>query len=250
MTLLVDVGNSHVKWCWLQSLKRVSSVQHNCDWDNCYQHCFSREKAVAEVFVSCVAGDAAGQALAEWMRRNWHCQPVFVRSELERDGLRNSYDDAMALGTDRWLAMLAAWRQSRRAFCLFDFGTALSVDLVAADGQHQGGWIIAGRKMQLNSFASLSTVGVHPADSRWRGAASTETSAAVCAGANVALLGAVQYLVDYCKSGYGNNIDFYCCGGDIPGAELMPPVDGGYSKQPHLVLRGLAAMVTAGETVA
>lgn len=63
--------------------------------------------------------------------------------------LRNSYAEPATLGIDRWLAMLGARQQSpTRALLVIDAGTAITCDWVAADGQHLGGWIVPGMRLQ------------------------------------------------------------------------------------------------------
>lgn len=56
--------------------------------------------------------------------------------------LRNGYADPHRLGVDRFLALLACAEQAR-ACLLVGVGTALTVDLLAADGRHRGGLIAA-----------------------------------------------------------------------------------------------------------
>lgn len=241
MTLLVDIGNSCVKWCRLGALQEVGVARHHGDWQGCYDLCFSGQEAASGVLASCVAGDAAKQALAEWLELNWGCEAVFAVSERERDGLRNGYDNPEALGVDRWLGMLAAWQQRRRAFCLFDFGTALTIDLVGPDGQHQGGWIVGGREMQLRSFAALPAIGAGRAEAGHDISAGADTWAALSAGANLTILAAVRHLVDYCKALHGDDMDFYFCGGDMPEPGLVDMPENCH-RQPHLVLHGLANM--------
>ncbi len=239
MTLLVDIGNSRIKWCKIDSPQQVMAVQHNGDWSASCDICFAESEPDAEIYISCVAGASARQELAGWLWDKWHSKPVFVDSQRECDGLQNSYDTPAALGVDRWLAMLAAWHKSRRAFCLFDFGTALTVDMVNNNGRHQGGWIVAGRAMQLHSFAAVPTVGAHLGPlPGWDSAAGSSSITALQSGTALSLLAVVQYVVAFCQSRYGGDMDFYCCGGDMPEPKIMPPAPWQY--EPHLVLHGLA----------
>ena len=78
-----------------------------------------------------------------------------VTSELDRIGLKwTSVSTGLAalpvapaypgMGVDRWLALQPVWERLRSAFCLIDCGTATTVDLVDALGEHLGGWIMPG----------------------------------------------------------------------------------------------------------
>lgn len=70
-------------------------------------------------------------------------------------GLQNCYDTPTTLGVDRWLAMLGAMSQyPQQDVLVIDAGTALTIDQVSADGQHQGGWILPGLRMQHKAVTS------------------------------------------------------------------------------------------------
>jgi type III pantothenate kinase len=69
---------------------------------------------------------------------------VFALSRDTAYGLRNGYRDPGQLGVDRWLAMCAAWQKFPGPLCVVDAGTAVTVDIVAADGLHSGGLIVPG----------------------------------------------------------------------------------------------------------
>ncbi|MDT8438452.1 MAG: type III pantothenate kinase [Wenzhouxiangellaceae bacterium] len=49
-----------------------------------------------------------------------------------------------SLGVDRWLALQPPWLEQRRALCVVDCGSALTIDLVDGRGRHHGGWIAPG----------------------------------------------------------------------------------------------------------
>ena len=56
------------------------------------------------------------------------------------------------MGADRWHGMYGAWQLLRGGFAVVDAGTAITVDYVAADGRHIGGYILPGLKMMLRSL--------------------------------------------------------------------------------------------------
>jgi type III pantothenate kinase len=63
-----------------------------------------------------------------------------VHSRREALGLRIAYADPARLGVDRFLALLAA-RALGGAHLLASFGSALTVDLLDAEGRHRGGLV-------------------------------------------------------------------------------------------------------------
>ena len=61
----------------------------------------------------------------------------------------SSYQQPQTLGVDRWLAMLGAQLLfPAKNVLIVDAGTAVTVDWMDNKGQHGGGWIIPGLKMQ------------------------------------------------------------------------------------------------------
>ena len=93
----------------------------------------------APVWWSSVAADALSARVAgvlaehgRWVER--------VETRREALGLRIAYADPARLGVDRFLALLAA-RGEGGAHLLVSFGSAITVDLLDAGGQHRGGMI-------------------------------------------------------------------------------------------------------------
>lgn len=59
-------------------------------------------------------------------------------------GVHNGYRDYQRLGLDRWLALVAGYRIAGGACLVLDLGTAVTSDLVDANGRHLGGYICPG----------------------------------------------------------------------------------------------------------
>jgi type III pantothenate kinase len=59
-------------------------------------------------------------------------------------GVSNGYRDYRRLGLDRWLAILGGYELAGKACLVLDLGTAITADLVDADGRHLGGYICPG----------------------------------------------------------------------------------------------------------
>ena len=76
----------------------------------------------------------------------------FARSQAWAAGVRNAYAEPERLGVDRWLAMLAGFAEVGGAVCVLDCGSAITADLVDADGDHRGGYIVPGLAMMRASL--------------------------------------------------------------------------------------------------
>ena len=96
------------------------------------------------------------------------------------------------MGVDRWLAMLAANVHNEGALCVIDAGTAVTVDLVSAEGAHEGGYILPGADLMRRALSSeTDRIQVGALETPRIGPGNT-TKACVTAGSWRAVIGAVQ----------------------------------------------------------
>ncbi len=142
--LQLDVGNSSVKW----RLVRRGQISHRGSYhrgDESEQevllHCTD---TLDHIWIASVAAPATETELAALLQEQWGIAPWFARTQARTGSLRNSYDDPARMGVDRWLAMLGARERERGKLCVIDAGSALTIDIVSAAGQHEGGYIIPG----------------------------------------------------------------------------------------------------------
>jgi type III pantothenate kinase len=151
--LLIDAGNSRVKWAtveggmWLQ--QNVLENTHA----PALSMAFSELQPPDRILVSNVAGENMAHLLSAACAA-WHSPIEFIVAQARQCGVRNSYEHPAQLGSDRWAALIAAWHQER-AFCLVvNCGTATTVDALSAEGEFLGGLILPGVDMMCSSLAS------------------------------------------------------------------------------------------------
>jgi type III pantothenate kinase len=136
--LLVDIGNTTIKWCLGDKTNSALIKAFN----------ITQLPKVDKIFVSCV-GDCH---LLDGLN-NIH----FVKTEHTFKSLKCGYQIPSTLGSDRWLAMLASIeRYPQQNLLIIDAGSALTFDLVLANGKHQGGLIMPGLSVLRRSFAQFS----------------------------------------------------------------------------------------------
>ena len=70
--------------------------------------------------------------------------------------MSNAYRQAEKLGADRWMALLAAAELTGGDQVVIDAGSAITVDLLRADGRHLGGAILPGFNTSLETFSRKS----------------------------------------------------------------------------------------------
>tara|TARA_R110000787_G_scaffold285251_1_gene400487 strand:- start:141 stop:875 length:735 start_codon:yes stop_codon:yes gene_type:complete len=154
MRLLVDVGNTQVKYV-LQADKRSAALNEVVYLDyqsfkaQLSQATFSQ---VSEVILANVHGQKIADAIEAWTELN-NIAFMQVHSVAKAFGVYSSYQQPERLGVDRWLAMIGAKQlYPQQNLLIIDAGTATTVDVIDANGQHCGGWIMPGVQTMFNSL--------------------------------------------------------------------------------------------------
>lgn len=194
--LQLDIGNSAAKWRMLVGDEIRARGRYLPQDESSIAALLDCDPAPEQIWVASVAAPAAEAALSERLRQRWQVSPWFARSMTLAGGLRNSYANPSRLGVDRWLAMLAGWERAQGAVCVVDAGSALTIDLVAADGEHEGGYIIPGMALMERALL-LDTDRVRFAeDADYRLTPGRSTAEAVRHGIALAQAGALARVLD------------------------------------------------------
>jgi len=188
---LLDLGNTRLKLAWADAdgPGPVLALPHEGpDLEHGLRRALARSDNAAPVCWASVAPpERSAQVAAVLAEGGRSC--VRVHSRAEALGLRIAYADPARLGVDRFLALLAA-QQCGGAHLLASFGSALTVDLLDADGRHRGGLIgIApahARQALVARFAALDR-----GDAACGPGFADDTPAAVAAGVEAQALGLV-----------------------------------------------------------
>ena len=144
--LLVDIGNTRIKWARVVDGERVGRgrAARHATWSSAtYARRLLRHNASpARVWVCSVASSAVNRALAGAARRAG--VPVtFVSVPRRGGGVQVGYLEPWRLGVDRFVAAVGAHELfPRMPLCVVGVGTAMTLDLIGADGRHRGGAII------------------------------------------------------------------------------------------------------------
>jgi type III pantothenate kinase len=240
--LQLDVGNTRTKWRLIGDdsvVERgvVASTQLlQLDLP------LSIPDSPSQVQISSVAGAAVEGELAQRVQERWGCTAWFARSSAQACGMNNSYAQPERMGVDRWLAMIAAWRDAASDVCVIDAGSALTIDFVDAGGQHRGGFILPGlasMERALLSDTDRVRFGQAPADSLAPGLSTEE---AVFHGLMLSQAGAVNLALQQ----YPDKPGLYFSGGN--GQRLYQLLDIGGILREDLVLDGLS-LLAAEEAV-
>jgi len=227
--LLLDVGNSAIKWR-LASASGLLSEGGRAE-DMATLRAMLDGRNWQQVAIANVAAEHRDVNLAEMVAAGRPAEVRYATSDSEQLGLRNRYSAPQTLGVDRWLAMLAAWHHLGGPLCVVDAGTAITVDLIAQDGMHEGGFILPGAELMHRSLGRGT--GKIRVDSLTAPDLTPGEDTAGCVNAGVWM--AVKGLLDAALAAYPQH-RFVVTGGGAAGLLTLTP---GIEHQPDLVVEGL-----------
>ena len=248
MMLLVDVGNTRVKWATYQAgqLGAQQAAEHAAwtitDW---CERLFAAT-AVERVLAASVAGSESRSNLEQAAARRG-ATVQFAATSASAGGVRNAYPDPSLLGIDRWMAVIGAYRLRRQACCVVDVGTAATVDAVTAGGSHLGGFIVPGPRLMVGSLLTgTSDLAAHAARSNPAGSTlfASNTHDAIERGCRVALAALIDRAFQELAGTSPAQPALLGTGGAI--TEIAPYVLAPLEVVPDLVLHGLAALAPEG----
>ena len=212
MILAIDAGNSRTKWGVFDARGRLvaQGAQDNARLDALAQH-VETWKGCRKLLLSSVAGpavDSALQAIAESLGLPLHR----VHSSAEAGGVRNGYRSPEQLGSDRWLAMIAAWQRYREPCVLASAGTALTIDALSSHGQFLGGLIVPGVRLMLTALHT-GTAALPLSEGAWC-EFPTNTDDAMVSGTLSAAAGAIERMHAALQASEGRPVRCLLAGGD------------------------------------
>lgn len=152
MRLLIDAGNSRLKWCLDESGRIVDQGFGVIEDADPVPGLSVVDADISRVAVSTVASEERRLHLLQHLSSRVSASATCYWAEAHRDGLTNAYHEFRQMGADRWHAMYGAWLEHRRGFILVDAGSAITVDYVDSGGRHLGGYILPGLNMMRRSL--------------------------------------------------------------------------------------------------
>lgn len=242
MDLLIDIGNTSLKWapCESGEVREMRAVRHHgalpidlhAAWDQ-----LPRPRRVVVASVS--TRELTGSLIAS-CRSRWGVEAELAAVDPRYPGVEIAYAEPARLGVDRWLALIAAHQGSAGPVLIVDAGTAVTFDLLLSSGRHLGGLILPGIEMMRNSLlAGTSIPRVEPAETHLPWA--TDTAAAVGIGSIEAPGALAERLLRRLEETAGEAPTLLLTGGDAE--RLRTAVPAKVRVEPDLVLKGLALLL-------
>ena len=178
MKLLIDIGNTRIKWLLVNASDKIpmtiqaGAVTHHQNFVEAIDDCFcsggefSRLLAASslrkpkEVWVSNVAGEQAKDVLSSFAKTQWHLSVNFATVQKRQDSIQNSYQVLSELGVVRWMAILGAMQEFLQGdVIVINCGTAITVDVLNSENCFLGGVILPGFQLVANSLSRADGIG-------------------------------------------------------------------------------------------
>jgi type III pantothenate kinase len=144
MNLLVDFGNTRLKWALWRDGKRLMGgvfAHRDTTLESALGANWRSLEKPSDIFVASVVSPEMERELEEVVQQHFGKAPNFVRTPANALGVSNAYAQPSKLGVDRFLGMCALHAATPRAQILVSCGTALTLDALSKEGQHLGGLI-------------------------------------------------------------------------------------------------------------
>lgn len=197
MSLLIDSGNTRLKWAWSDngSIVLTDAVLNSQLSFTVLVELWHVLPIPQIVAVSCVNAPQTRALIVSVVRFLWPtCCVVVAQTQSVQCGVRNGYTQPEKLGVDRWLALIAVRNIYQQAACIVDCGTAITVDLIDADGQHLGGMISPGLTLMKQAL-STGTQQLPYSEQNYTAGWSNNTLAGIDSGTLFAACGLIERVI-------------------------------------------------------
>lgn len=244
MKLLLDLGNTRLKWAMRQgdAWHARGAVAWNEDVGAILREAWRSMPPPDDVLGASVVDDSRESRVAHAAQEAWARDTSWLRTPAEACGVRNAYAEPQRLGVDRFLAMVAAHAAGHAPCVLAGVGTALTLDALAADGRHLGGLIAPGPQLMQQSLVG-ATAQVRPERPGAVLDAADNTADAVASGCWQAAAALIERFARRMAPALGGTPALRLGGGDAQ--TLLPLLDLPAQLAEDGVLHGLAVWADA-----
>lgn len=161
LTLLIDMGNTRLKWVWAAGGEIDQSTFGRGSRDEFPGRCKPPGNArPGRVLISSVADQSSTSDVVSSCEARWGAPVKRLQTLSSQDGIVNAYENPATLGIDRWLAIIGAAHAYGTPLVIMDLGTATTLDAVDGQGRHLGGLIMPGPALMLESLANATAMPV------------------------------------------------------------------------------------------
>jgi len=243
LNLLVDIGNSRVKWAMYESGCLINPAAEFYELTHLREILDSNWNDIStpdHLMVSNVAGDEVADTIIQCTKVLWNIEPEFMHVLPQACGVKNVYKDINQLGIDRWVALIAAWKKFNCAACIVDCGTAITIDGLSDEGQYLGGLILPGTYLMQQVLAQQAYGIMESQDIIGNTGFADNTQQGVISGCKMAVVSLIDRMVSDMSGEYGNTLKCIITGGSAH--KFLDLLESEFELDPYLVLNGLSFM--------
>lgn len=241
--ILLDCGNSQIKAQYLESgrLRASFACAYKTGWSSRLANWLLAHPCMRAYLCSVL--DSTRQAeLDTCLADRFGSGVARFRSETHALGVTNGYDDPGRLGADRWMALLAAAAMVDTDCIVIDAGSAITVDLLRADGQHLGGAILPGFNTSIETFRRIfSHVDFNHGAIGETDLPGCSTETAIRIDYKLTSIETLPALVNRWMQIFDNEAELLLAGGDA--ARVQSLLDSTGRLVPDLVFRGMLRLI-------
>ncbi len=244
--LLVDIGNSRIKWAvqTAQGRGRAAAAPHSALAAGDLRTLWAALPQVDEVVATNVAGETLRRLIEGVVRALWSADVRWIVARAAAGDVANAYTDPARLGADRWAALIGARAHTPDPVWVVDCGTALTIDALGADGRHLGGVIAPGLELMRRSLYATAP-GIPDEGEGGEGPLGRDTRSAVSLGVAHAAAGFIEHTVAQAAGVFGGTAAVLLTGGDA--GRIAGQLSLRHELVPELVLDGLAVLAEGEE---
>lgn len=232
MILELDCGNSFIKWRVIVAEGGPVFAGGTVDSDQALLAAIDN-LIVSQCRLVSVRSEEETERLVTALAVRFRIAPVCAVPMQLLAGVRNGYVDYQRLGLDRWLALVGGYHLAQGNCVVIDSGTAVTSDLVAADGEHLGGFICPGLSLMRSPLRTHTRKIRYDDQAAERALHNLEpgrsTAEAVERGCMLMLQGFVLTQISLARGYWGDDFTVFLAGGDaervrgvVPGARMIP----------------------------
>lgn len=246
MMLLLDLGNSRLKWACGEAPGAAWTASGSLPWSarlvSDLGQAWAAYPVPAAVLAASVVDDRREAQVDAVVRECFRQAVRWVHTPASACGVRNAYAEPGALGVDRFLNMVAAYAAGQAPCVLASAGTALALDALDAEGQHLGGLIAPGAQLMRDALLAAAAR-IRPGPSGAVVDAARNTADAVNSGCWQALAALVERFAMRMREPLGGAPNVLLTGGDA--GQLLPLLGVPAQLVEDSVLRGLLHWVAS-----
>lgn len=236
MYLLVDIGNSRIKWLYGSKVPGIiEAVSYKADWRKKLMMAWHLLPEPNLVALSSVNSNEIEEFIVQLSKSLWQKEVIkLTPKKISNSGVKIIYEKPETLGTDRYLAMMGARSLCDEPLCVVGCGTALTLDVIDNENNHLGGLILPGIRLAENALLQ-NTKKLVPM--RWTAhPLGKDTGSCIGGGIHYALPAGIDHLIDELETEQGYYFHRFAFGGD---AQILFGNRQTYRIEPDLIFAGM-----------